>query len=90
MTTRPIVLVTVVAAATVIDTMLVPKPALRFVWNASESVPTGLYQVQPARDLIVTMLVVAYPSEPLATYLEVYRLSSAFSRSQVRPCAALA
>jgi len=90
MTNRPIAVVTVVAAAAVVETMLGSKPAPRFVWNVSESVPTGLYQVQPARDLIVTMLVVAYPSEPLATYLEVYRLSSAFSRSQVRPCAALA
>jgi conjugative transfer signal peptidase TraF len=70
MTNRPIALVTVVAAAAVIETMLGPKPVPRLVWNVSESVPTGLYQVQPARDLIVTMLVVAYPSEPLATYLE--------------------
>ncbi len=69
MTNRPIALVTVVAAAAVIETMLGPKPAPRFVWNVSESVPTGLYQVQPARDLIVTTLVVAYPPEPLATLL---------------------
>jgi type IV secretory pathway protease TraF len=64
MTNGPIALVTVVAAAAVIETMLSPKPAPRFVWNVSESVPTGLYQVQPARDLIVTTLVVAYPPEP--------------------------
>jgi len=70
MTNRPIALATVVAAAAVIHTMLGPKPAPRFVWNVSESVPTGLYRVQPARDLIVTTLVVAYPPEPLATLLE--------------------
>src|SRR5260370_5841254 len=78
MTNRPIALVTVVAvavavavaAAAVVETMLGSKPAPRFVWNVSESVPTGLYQVQPARDLIVTTLVVAYPPEPLATSLE--------------------
>src|SRR5262249_33485369 len=88
-------LVTVVAAAAVIDTMIGPKPAPRFVWNVSESVPTGLYQAQPTRDLIVTTLVVAYPPEPLATLLEaavtcreMYHLSSAFSPFQVRPCAA--
>ena len=46
-----------------------PKAAPRFVWNASESVPTGLYRVQPAHHLIVTTLVVAYPPEPLATFL---------------------
>jgi len=70
MTNRPIALVTVVTAAAVIETMLDPNPAPRFVWNVSKSVPTGLYQVQPARDLIVTALVVAYPPEPLASLLE--------------------
>jgi conjugative transfer signal peptidase TraF len=70
MTNRAIAIVTVVAAAAVIETMLGPKPAPRFVWNVSQSVPTGLYQVQPARDLVVTTLVVAYPPEPLATSLE--------------------
>ena len=70
MTNRPKALITIVAAAAVIDTMLGPKTAPRFVWNVSESVPTGLYQVQPACDLIVTTLVVAYPPEPLATLLE--------------------
>ena len=69
MTNRPIAVVTVVAATAVIDTMLGPKPAPRFVWNVSESVPIGLYRVQPARDLIVTTLVVAYPPEPLASFL---------------------
>jgi conjugative transfer signal peptidase TraF len=70
MTNRPMALVTVVAAAAVVETMLSSKPAPLFVWNVSESVPNGLYQVQPARDLIVTMLVAAYPSEPLATFLQ--------------------
>ena len=69
MTNRPKALITIVAAAAVIDTMLRPKPAPRFVWNVSESVPIGLYRVQPARDLIVTTLVVAYPPEPLASFL---------------------
>ena len=70
MTNGSAALVTVVAVAAVIETMLGPKPAPRFVWNVSASVPTGLYQVQPTRDLIVTALVVAYPPEPLATLLE--------------------
>ena len=33
------------------------------------SVPIGLYRVRPARDLTVTTFVVAYPPEPLATWL---------------------
>src|SRR5260370_30350581 len=69
MTNRAITLVTMVAAVAVLATMMGPKAAPRFVWNVSESVPTGLYHVQPARHLIVTALVVAYPPEPLATFL---------------------
>jgi len=70
MTNRSTTLLTMAAAVAVIGTTLGPKSAPRFVWNASESVPTGLYQVQPARHLIVTTLVVAYPPESLATFLE--------------------
>jgi conjugative transfer signal peptidase TraF len=39
------------------------------VWNASASVPIGLYRVLPAGKLIVTDLVVASAPEPLATFL---------------------
>jgi len=45
------------------------KPAPRFVWNASESLPIGLYGVQPTHELIVTDLVVAFPPEDVATRL---------------------
>jgi conjugative transfer signal peptidase TraF len=69
MTNRAITLVTTVAAVAVMAITMGPKAAPRFVWNVSESVPTGLYHVQPARRLIVTALVVTYPPEPLATFL---------------------
>ena len=69
MTHRVATLVTMVAAVAVITTTMGPNAAPRLVWNVSESVPTGLYHVQPARRLIVTALVVAYPPEPLATFL---------------------
>jgi len=69
MTHRVATLVTMVAAVAVMGSTMGPKAAPRFVWNVSESVPTGLYHVQPARRLIVTALVVAYPPEPLATFL---------------------
>src|SRR5262245_63580098 len=45
------------------------KPMPRLVWNASESVPIGLYSVEPVDDLAVTNLVVAAPPQPLATFL---------------------
>ena len=69
MTNRSAALVTVAVAVGAIGITLGAKPAPRFVWNASESVPTGLYQVQPTHHLIVTMLVVAYPPDPLASFL---------------------
>ena len=44
------------------------EPAL--VWNASASVPIGLYAVRPIGTLSVTDLVVARPPEPLARWLD--------------------
>jgi conjugative transfer signal peptidase TraF len=41
-----------------------------YVWNASESVPIGLYRLQPVERLSVTDLVAIRPSEPLATFLD--------------------
>jgi conjugative transfer signal peptidase TraF len=40
-----------------------------FIWNVSGSMPTGLYRVRPEPHPTVGTLVVAYPPEPLATWL---------------------
>jgi conjugative transfer signal peptidase TraF len=58
-----------ICAAAVVLATTGPKPAPSLVWNASESVPVGLYRVQPTGKLTVTDLVVALPPEPLATFL---------------------
>jgi conjugative transfer signal peptidase TraF len=63
------VLALTAAATALMAATLGPKPAPRLVWNASESVPVGLYRVQPADRLNVTDLVVAFPPEGLATML---------------------
>ena len=42
----------------------------RYIWNASNSVPIGLYRVQPATKLIVTELVAIQAPELLATFLD--------------------
>lgn len=42
------------------------RPAPRLVWNASASVPIGLYAARPAQRLKAGDLVVAMPPEPLA------------------------
>ncbi len=53
---------------------LVAAPALsghgpRFIWNASASVPVGLYRVEPAGRVEVPDLVAVLPPEPLAGFL---------------------
>ena len=68
MSTRSTLALTAAVAALAAAT-IGEKPIPRFVWNASESVPIGLYRVQPADQLIVTDLVVAFPPEGLATRL---------------------
>ncbi len=69
MTRRYVTLLATVAAAGVVISTLRMTPRPRFVWNASESVPIGLYNVQPAGTLAVTNLVVAMPPEPLGIFL---------------------
>ena len=69
MSSRVLTLFTMICAASVVIPTMGPKLAPSFVWNASESVPIGLYRVQPAGKLTVTDLVVAVPPEPLATFL---------------------
>jgi conjugative transfer signal peptidase TraF len=45
------------------------KPTAVYIWNASGSVPIGLYRLQPNFRLAVTRLVAVRPPEPLATFL---------------------
>jgi conjugative transfer signal peptidase TraF len=41
-----------------------------YIWNASNSVPVGLYRVLPVTKLTVTELVAVQPPDPLATFLD--------------------
>jgi len=68
-TARAAALLITLAAATVVLSTLQTKPAVRYIWNASESVPIGLYLIQPTRRLFVTELVAVAPPEPLAAFL---------------------
>jgi conjugative transfer signal peptidase TraF len=61
-------LMTFVGVALVLSTMGEATPA--YIWNASKSVPVGLYQLQPVGRLAVTELVAVRPPEPLATFLD--------------------
>ena len=62
------ILMTFAAVALVLSTMDEATPT--YIWNASRSVPIGLYQLQPAGRLAVTELVAVRPPEPLATFLD--------------------
>jgi conjugative transfer signal peptidase TraF len=62
------IVVTFGAVALVMSTMGEATPA--YIWNASKSVPIGLYQLQPVGRLAVTELVAVRPPEPLATFLD--------------------
>jgi len=62
------VLVTFASAALVLSGFENRDPS--YIWNVSESVPIGLYRVQPVGQLAITELLVIRPSEPLASFLD--------------------
>jgi len=64
---------TTYAAVMVIGATALFHPAPRLIWNASASVPIGLYAVHPAGTLRTGELLVVTPPEPLATFLDARR-----------------
>jgi conjugative transfer signal peptidase TraF len=69
MTGRAATLAAMALAVMAVATAREPDAVPSFVWNVSGSMPAGLYRVQPAPHPAVSTLVVAYPPEPLATWL---------------------
>lgn len=69
MNSRAATLLTTLAVTAVMLSTIGAKPVPHYMWNASESVPVGLYRLQPTRRLFVTELVAVKPPEPLATFL---------------------
>jgi conjugative transfer signal peptidase TraF len=65
--------ITTYAAALGIGLAALLHPAPRLIWNASASVPIGLYAVHPAGALHVDELLVVTPPEPLAAFLDTRR-----------------
>jgi conjugative transfer signal peptidase TraF len=57
-------------AATVLLLLTVGRAAPHYIWNASNSVPIGLYRLRPVTTLTVTDLVAVQPPDPLATFLD--------------------
>ena len=59
---------TLVATGLLMST--VGRTTPRYIWNASNSVPAGLYRVQPITRLSVTELVAVQPPELRAAFLD--------------------
>ncbi len=57
-----------VAAVLLLSTIGGAPP--RYIWNASNSVPIGLYRLQPITTLAVTELVAIQPPDLLAAFLD--------------------
>jgi conjugative transfer signal peptidase TraF len=66
---RRATLATTGAGALAIALTMAWQHAPLFVWNASESVPVGLYAVRPSSVLTINELVVVQPSDMLADFL---------------------
>ena len=63
-----VMLTSFAALGTVISAALHPLP--RLIWNASASVPIGLYAVRPAGILQIAELVIVQPPIALATFMD--------------------
>jgi len=62
-------LLATITATTAVAFTAIASAAPALVWNASASVPVGLYRVQPTARLKVSDLVVVRPPEELARFL---------------------
>ena len=69
MTDRVVMLLTTLAAATSVLSSIGETAVPWYLWNASQSVPVGLYRLRPTGRLAVTELVAVRLPEPTATFL---------------------
>ncbi len=69
MTGRLATLLTTLGAAALVGSTIAAKPMALNIWNASGSMPIGLYRLHPTGRLAVTQLVEVQSPEPLATFL---------------------
>lgn len=70
MTGRLKTLAATFAVASALIATIVLEPLPLYIWNASASVPIGLYRLRPADQFQVIQLVAVQPPEPLATFLD--------------------
>ncbi|WP_234053412.1 MULTISPECIES: S26 family signal peptidase [unclassified Xanthobacter] len=70
MTRRALTLAAMLAGVTLVVAPAWSRPDIRFVWNASASVPVGLYRIVPGATVDVTDLAVVMPPAELAGFLD--------------------
>ena len=90
---RPSLRAALLATGTVaVAALLLPavyRPELRLVWNASASVPLGLYRIEPGATSNVGELVALRPSPPLGRFMAERRYVEA-NALLIKPVAAAA
>jgi len=69
MRTRTTLLLIMLGTAALATPAIGIKPTTLYLWNASYSVPVGLYRLRPLGELLVNDLVAVHPPEPLAELL---------------------
>lgn len=69
MSTREAIVAAMLAGVGLVSSSTWSTHPPRLIWNASASVPIGLYRVEPAERIDVADLVVVMPPEPLASLL---------------------
>jgi conjugative transfer signal peptidase TraF len=70
MTMRRTTFLAMLASTVMIALPVWNPPAIRVIWNASASVPVGLYRIVPANHLNVTDLAMVMPPDDLAGFLD--------------------
>lgn len=70
MTARRLTILSMFAGTALIVLSAFARPDTRIIWNASASVPIGLYRIVPADRIEVTDLVVVVPPDELAGFLD--------------------
>ncbi|WP_428674764.1 S26 family signal peptidase [Reyranella sp.] len=60
----------IIFAALVVGALMLLRPTPQLIWNASASVPIGLYAVRPVGNLYLGELVLVRPPEVIASFLQ--------------------
>jgi conjugative transfer signal peptidase TraF len=69
MTARASILAMMAGGAALVAAPVWSGHAPRFIWNASASLPIGLYSIEPATNIAVTDVAIVRPPDDLATFL---------------------